>query len=281
MSIPDEPRSNRLLAALGDADWQRYRPHLQCVHLTAGDVVHESGIKQRHLLFPTSAVLSELCVTRDGGASEIAVIGNEGVVGMSLLLGGGATPSRGVVHIAGQAFSIDARFLWDEFERAVPMTHLLLRYTQALLTQTAQTAVCNRYHTLEQQLSRWLLMNLDRQTGNELLMTQELIANLFGVRRESVTEAALRLQAAGLIHYSRGHILVLDRPGLEQRSCECYAVVQKEYDRLLPARPAQSAAWASFSAAQAPRSRSSPASHRSNSSAPRARCPPGSRAFPR
>jgi CRP-like cAMP-binding protein len=237
MSDSTDPRANHLLASLGDADWRRCRPLMQCVHLKSGEVLHESGVAQQHVFFPTSAIAANLCLLRDGGSAEIAIIGNEGVVGMPLLLGGGSTPSRAVVLSAGHGIRIDARALQDEFDHASPMTHLLLRYTQALLTQTAQTAVCNRFHSLTQQLCRWLLMSLDRMAGSELAMTQELIATMLGVRRESVTAIALRLQSAGLIRYTRGHIHVLDRQKLEQRSCECYAVVNKEYARLLPARP--------------------------------------------
>jgi CRP-like cAMP-binding protein len=188
--------------------------------------------------FPTDAIVSLLYVMEDGASAEIAVVGHEGVVGIALFMGGESTPSRAVVQSAGHGFRLRSQLIKDEFERAGPVMHLLLRYTQALITQMAQTAVCNRHHSLDQQLCRWLLLSLDRLPGSELKMTQELIANMLGVRREGVTEAALRLQQAGLIRYSRGHITVLDRAGLEQRTCECYAVVKNEYERLLPDKPA-------------------------------------------
>jgi CRP-like cAMP-binding protein len=184
--------------------------------------------------FPTTAIVSLLYVLENGASAEIAVVGNEGIIGVSLFMGGESTPSRAVVQSAGQGFRLKAKIMKEEFNRAGPVLHLLLRYTQALITQMAQTAVCNRHHTLDQQLCRWLLLSLDRLQGTRLVMTQELIANMLGVRREGVTEAALKLQHAGLISYARGHITVLDRKGLEKRSCECYLVVKKEYDRLLP-----------------------------------------------
>jgi CRP-like cAMP-binding protein len=184
--------------------------------------------------FPTTAIVSLLHVMENGASAEIAVVGNEGLLGISLFMGGESTPSRAVVQSAGEGWRLKAQTMKDEFNRAGPVLHLLLRYTQALITQMAQTAVCNRHHSLDQQLCRWLLLSLDRLQGNELVMTQELIANMLGVRRESVTEGALKLQRAGLIRYARGRITVLDREGLEQRTCECYAVVKKEYDRLLP-----------------------------------------------
>jgi CRP-like cAMP-binding protein len=188
----------------------------------------------RHVYFPTTSIVSLLYVMEDGSSAEIAVVGNEGIVGVSLFMGGETTSSRAVVQCAGHAFRLKGQSLKDEFYRAGPMQRLLLRYTQALLTQMAQTAVCNRYHSLDQQLCRWLLLSLDRRSSNELVMTQELIANILGVRREGVTESAGNLQRAGLIEYQRGHITVLNRAGLEARSCECYAVVKKEFDRLLP-----------------------------------------------
>jgi CRP-like cAMP-binding protein len=199
-----------------------------------GEVLYESGVTLSHVYFPTTAIVSLLYVMEDGASAEIAVVGNEGIVGISLFMGGESTPSRAVVQSAGQGFRLKAQVLKEEFNRAGPVLHLLLRYTQALITQMAQTAVCNRHHSLDQQLCRWLLLSLDRLQGDELVMTQELIANMLGVRREGVTEAALKLQSAGLIRYARGRITVLDRAGLEQRTCECYAVVKKEYDRLLP-----------------------------------------------
>jgi len=199
-----------------------------------GEVLYESGATLTHIYFPTTAIISLLYVMENGASAEIAVVGNEGLVGISLFMGGESTPSRAVVQSAGQGFRLQAQLMKDEFNRAGPVLHLLLRYTQALITQMSQTAVCNRHHSLDQQLCRWLLLSLDRLRTNELTMTQELIANMLGVRREGVTEAALRLQEAGLISYARGHIKVLDRPGLEKRTCECYAVVKREYDRLLP-----------------------------------------------
>jgi CRP-like cAMP-binding protein len=198
-----------------------------------GEVLYESGVTLSHVYFPTTAIVSLLYVMEDGASAEIAVVGNEGIVGVSLFMGGGSTPSRAVVQSAGLGLRLKARVLKDEFNRAGPVLHLLLRYTQALITQMAQTAVCNRHHSLDQQLCRWLLLSLDRLQGDELVMTQELIANMLGVRREGVTESALKLQTAGLIRYARGHITVVDRAGLELRTCECYAVVKKEYDRLL------------------------------------------------
>lgn len=198
-----------------------------------GEVLYESGATLSHVYFPTTAIVSLLYVMEDGASAEIAVVGNEGIVGISLFMGGGSTPSRAVVQSAGLGFRLKARVLKDEFNRAGPVLRLLLRYTQALITQMAQTAVCNRHHSLDQQLCRWLLLSLDRLQGDELVMTQELIANMLGVRREGVTESALKLQTAGLIRYARGRITVLDRAGLELRTCECYAVVKKEYDRLL------------------------------------------------
>lgn len=211
---------------------------LEWVQMPLGQVLYESGSTLRHVYFPTTAIVSLLYVMENGASAEIAVVGNEGIVGISLFMGGGSTPSRGVVQSAGEGFRLSATMIKDEFNRAGPVMHLLLRYTQALITQMAQTAVCNRHHSLDQQLCRWLLLSLDRLQGTELVMTQELIANMLGVRREGVTESALNLQRAGLIRYSRGRINVLDRKGLEDRTCECYAVVKKEYDRLLPDKQA-------------------------------------------
>jgi CRP-like cAMP-binding protein len=229
---------NHLLAVLPQADLQRWLPQLEPVEMPLGEVLYESGRTLSHVYFPTSAIVSLLYVMEDGASAEIAVIGNEGVVGISLFMGGETTPSRAVVQSGGHGLRLNSRAIKQEFELAGPAMHLLLRYTQALITQMAQTAVCNRHHSVDQQLCRWLLLSLDRLQSSELLMTQELIANMLGVRREGVTEAALKLQKAGLIHYARGHITVLDRPGLERRTCECYAVVKKEYDRLLPERVA-------------------------------------------
>ena len=230
------PRTNHLLAALPEPEWQRWLPHLEPVELPLGKVLYESGSTLTHVYFPTTAIVSLLYVLESGASAEIAVVGNEGIVGVSLFMGGGSTPSRAVVQSAGEGFRLGSELMQKEFERAGPVMHLLLRYTQALITQMSQTAVCNRHHSLDQQLCRWLLLSMDRLPGDELVMTQELIANMLGVRREGVTEGAMKLQKAGLIRYARGHITVLDRPGLEQRTCECYAVVKKEYDRLLPAQ---------------------------------------------
>lgn len=234
MTMSPGPRRNHLLAALPDAEWGRWLPQLELVEMPLGQVLYESGVKMSHVYFPTTAIVSLLYVMEDGASAEIAVVGHEGIVGIALFMGGESTPSRAVVQSAGQGFRLRAQTIKDEFDRASPVLHLLLRYTQALITQMAQTAVCNRHHSLDQQLCRWLLLSLDRLQGSELVMTQELIANMLGVRRGGVTEAALKLQELGLIRYARGHISVLDRHGLEQRACECYAVVKKEYDRLLP-----------------------------------------------
>jgi CRP-like cAMP-binding protein len=234
MTSTPEPRNNHLLAALPAAEWQRWLPQLEQVEMPLGQVLYESGSTLSHVYFPLTAIVSLLYVMENGASAEIAVVGNEGIVGISLFMGGESTPSRAVVQSAGHGVRLSAHAMKDEFNRAGPVLHLLLRYTQALITQMAQTAVCNRHHSLDQQLCRWLLLSLDRLQGNDLVMTQELIANMLGVRREGVTEAALTLQKVGLIRYARGHISVLDRTGLEQRTCECYAVVKKEYDRLLP-----------------------------------------------
>ncbi len=239
MAKDSDPRLNHLLAALPAADWERWAPQLEWVPMPLGQVLYESGLTLGHVYFPITSIVSLLYVMENGASAEIAVVGNEGLVGISLFMGGGSTPSRGVVQSAGEGFRMRAPVVMDEFNRSGPVMHLLLRYTQALITQMAQTAVCNRHHSLDQQLCRWLLLSLDRLSGSsELVMTQELIGNMLGVRREGVTEAALKLQKAGLIRYARGHITVLDRPGLEKRTCECYAVVKVEYDRLLPAKPA-------------------------------------------
>jgi CRP-like cAMP-binding protein len=228
------PKQNHLLDALPAGDYERLVPHLELVPMGLGDVLYESGVQLRYVYFPTTAILSLLYVMEDGASAEIAIVGNEGILGISLFMGGETTPSRAVVQSAGHAFRLKADLLKTEFGRFGPTMHLLLRYTQALITQMAQTAVCNRHHSVDQQLCRWLLLSLDRLQTNELSMTQELIANMLGVRREGVTEAAGKLQDAGLISYTRGRITVLDRPGLEARSCECYQVVKTEFDRLLP-----------------------------------------------
>ncbi len=231
--------ANRLLAALPETELQRWLPRLEAVDLPLGHVLYESGATLTHVYFPTTAIVSLLYVLENGASAEIAVVGMEGIVGISLFMGGESTPNRAVVQSAGKGFRLGADALKSEFNRAGPVLHLLLRYTQALITQMSQTAVCNRHHSLDQQLCRWLLLSLDRLTGDELVMTQELISNMLGVRREGVTEAAQQLQAGGLIRYARGRITVLDRDRLEQRSCECYAVVKKEYDRLLPDKQAK------------------------------------------
>jgi CRP-like cAMP-binding protein len=233
-----DPRQNHLLAALPDAEWERWVSQLEPVDMPLGKVLYESGRKLSHVYFPTTCIISLLYVLENGASAEIAVVGHDGLVGVSLFMGGESTTSRAVVQSAGKGFRLKAALMMQEFNRAGPVLHLLLRYTQALITQMAQTAVCNRHHSLDQQLCRWLLLSLDRLPSNELRMTQELIANMLGVRREGVTEAAGDLQNAGLIQYQRGHITVLDRTSLEQRSCECYSVVKKEYDRLLPATTA-------------------------------------------
>lgn len=234
MTDRHDPKHNHLLAALPAAEWERWRPQLEPVDLLLGQVLYESGGTLSHVYFPTTAIVSLLYVMENGASAEIAMVGNEGIVGISLFMGGESTTSRAVVQSAGLGFRLKASTIKEEFNRA-PVLHLLLRYTQALITQMAQTAVCNRHHSLDQQLCRWLLLSLDRLEGTELIMTQELIANMLGVRREGVTEGALKLQKIGLIRYARGHISVLDRSGLEELTCECYAVVKKEYERLLPA----------------------------------------------
>lgn len=227
---------NRLLASLPAEVLCSWRPHLERVDMPLGQVVAESGSALSYAYFPVTSIVSLLGVTENGSSAEIAVVGCDGVVGISLFMGGTSTPSRAVVQSAGHGLRLRAEVLMAAFNQGGPVMRLLLRYTQALITQMAQTAVCNRHHCLDAQLCRWLLISLDRLPGPELLMTQELIANMLGVRREGVTEAALKLQKLGLIRYARGHITVLDRPGLEARACECYAVVKREYDRLLPAR---------------------------------------------
>jgi CRP-like cAMP-binding protein len=232
------PRDNGLLAALPEEDYEALLPLLESVELPLGSAVYESGGEQGYVYFPTSSIVSLLYVLADGASAEIAVTGSEGLVGIALFMGGETTPSRAVVQSGGHAYRLRASVLKSQFQRGGALQHLLLRFTQALITQMTQTAVCNRHHAVDQQLCRWLLLSLDRLDSNELVMTHELIANMLGVRREGVTEAAGRLQAEGLIEYSRGRITVLDRPHLEARVCECYAVVKKEYDRLLPAGPA-------------------------------------------
>jgi CRP-like cAMP-binding protein len=234
MSSPHNPKQNHVLAALPAADYARLAPHLELTPMPLGWVVYESGGHMNYVYFPTTCLVSLLYVMESGASAEIAITGNCGLVGISLFMGGESTPSRAVVQSAGNGYRLRASILKREFALGGTLQHVALRYTQALITQMAQTAVCNRHHAVDQQLCRWLLLSLDRLEGNELVMTQELIANMLGVRREGVTEAAGRLQEDGLIHYSRGHIKVLDRAKLEKRVCECYAVVKKEYDRLLP-----------------------------------------------
>ena len=233
MSSMHDPNDNHLLAALLDADYERLAPHLELTPMLLGDVLYESGGKLQHVYFPTTSIVSLHYVLEDGGSSEIAGVGNEGVVGISLFMGGNTTPSRAVVQTAGHGYRLPSRILMEEFNRAGAVMRLLLRYTQAMMTQVSQTAVCNRHHSVEQQLCRWLLLTLDRVPSNELTMTQELIANMLGVRREGVTEAAGKLQTSGYIRYRRGHITVIDRAGLESQVCECYAVVKKEFARLM------------------------------------------------
>ncbi len=234
MISPSTPRQNHLLLALPEQEWQRLTPNLEPSPMPLGLVLYESGSQLQHVYFPTTSIVSLLYVMEDGHSAEIAIVGHEGIVGVSLFMGGETTPSRGIVQSAGEAFRLSGRNLKEEFFRGGVLQRLLLRYTQALITQMSQTAVCNRHHSVEQQLCRWLLLSLDRLPSNELVMTQELIANMLGVRREGVTESAGKLQKLGLIHYSRGRITVRDRPALEDHACECYAVVKREFDRLLP-----------------------------------------------
>lgn len=239
MSTMPTPQQNHLLAALPADVQQRLQVNLELIPLPLGKVVYESGDALRHVYFPIDAIVSLLYVMEDGASAEISVVGNEGLIGVAVFMGGESTPSRAIVQSAGYAFRLPGRQFKDEVNRHGEMLHLMLRYTQALLTQMAQTAVCNRHHSIDQQLCRWLLLSLDRLPGDQLTMTQELIANMLGVRREGVTEAAGKLQKLGVIEYSRGHIRVLDRCKLEQLSCECYAVVKKETDRLLFYVPAE------------------------------------------
>ena len=230
-SIKDK---NDLFHAIPLKDWERLLPFIEPIDLPLGKVLYEPGSKMSHVIFPSTAIVSLLYELENGSSAEIAIVGREGMVGISLFMGGESTSSRAVVQSAGNGFRINASLVLEEFNRSGPVMHLLLRYTQALITQMSQTAVCNRHHTLDQQFCRWLLLSLDRLPSNELVMTQELIANMLGVRREGVTEAALKVQKAGLIKYVRGHITILDRIALEERTCECYRVVKDEYDRLLP-----------------------------------------------
>ncbi|MFM2484689.1 Crp/Fnr family transcriptional regulator [Celerinatantimonas yamalensis] len=227
------PQQNHLLARLSDEVQERIFPQLELVPMPLGKVIHESGDIMHYVFFPTDSIVSMLYVMESGASAEISVVGNEGMVGTALFMGGESTPSRAIVQSAGYAYRFQGRLFKEEFNRHGELMVLMLRFTQALLTQMAQTAVCNRHHSIDQQLCRWLLLSLDRLNGNQLIMTQELIANMLGVRREGVTEAAGRLQRKGVIEYCRGHITVLDRPALEKLCCECYAVVKKETDRLL------------------------------------------------
>ena len=229
---PHDPQHNQLLAALSPTARERIYPQLQLVEMPLGKILYEPGDVLRHVYFPVDCIVSLLYVMEDGDSAEISVVGNEGVIGIALFMGGQTTPSRAVVQSAGSAYRLVGQKLKDEFHRNGEMQISLLRYTQALITQMSQTAVCNRHHSVDQQLCRWLLLSLDRLASNELTMTQELIANMLGVRREGVTDAAGKLQTLGVIRYQRGRITVLDRPKLEQLSCECYAVVKKETDRL-------------------------------------------------
>lgn len=239
-----DARRNRLVAAMTHADWHRWRPHLECVTLTKGQVLCEPGRPQRYAYFPVTAVVSLLCTLASGASAEIAVVGKEGVVGISLFLSGGSASNGSTVLITGQGFRIGAQVVQDEFARSGDVRRLLLRYTQALASQIAQTAICNRHHSVEQQLCSFLLHTLDRLRGNDIAVTQDLIAVMLGVRRESVSGAAGQLQAAGLIDYRRGHIAVRNRSGLARRSCECHAAVKAEYDRLLPCSTPDDTEWA-------------------------------------
>ena len=234
MNFENKKFNNHLLTLLPESVLKRWDSELELVDMPLGTVLYDSGCKMSHVYFPETCIVSMLLVLENGSSAEIAVVGFEGVVGISLFMGGETTPSRAVIQSAGKAYRLRDKFIKDEFNSSMIVLHLLLRFTQALITQMTQTAVCNRHHTLDQQLCRWLLLSLDRLSGYELVMTQELIANMLGVRREGVTNAALSLQKAGLINYARGHISVVDRQGLETRTCECYSVVKKEYDRLLP-----------------------------------------------
>jgi CRP-like cAMP-binding protein len=234
MADTQSPRQNHLLAALPEPECKRLFPNLELVPMSLGDALYESGDTMENVYFPTTSIVSLLYVMENGASAEIAVVGNDGIVGIALFMGGETMPNRAVVQSEGKALRLKGTLLKQEFTRGGAFQHLMLRYTLALLTQMAQTAVCNRHHSVDQQLCRWLLLSLDRLSVNELSMTQGLIANMLGVRREGVTEAAGKLQDAGLIQYSRGRITVVDRPGLEARVCECYDVVRQEFRRLLP-----------------------------------------------
>ncbi|MEO7343585.1 MAG: Crp/Fnr family transcriptional regulator [Methylotenera sp.] len=233
MSLPHSSNQNHLLAALPTEEFERLAPHLELVPMLLGETLYEPGGQLQHVYFPTTAIVSLLYILKSGSSAEIAGVGNEGILGISLFMGGNTTPSSAVVQTAGHGYRLPGKLIKEEFNRAGLAQRLLLRYTQALVTQMSQTAVCNRHHSIEQQLCRWLLLTLDRLPSNELIMTQELVAGALGVRREGVTEAAGKLQRAGIIRYRRGHISVLERSGLEAGACECYAVVKKELGRLL------------------------------------------------
>ena len=233
MPVPHSPNQNHLLAALPQEEFERLSPHLELVAMPLGEFLYEPGTQLQHAYFPTTAIVSLHYVMESGASAEIAGVGNEGVLGISLFMGGDTTPSSAVVQTGGHGYRLKARVMMEEFDRGGPLMRLMLRYTQALITQMSQTAVCNRHHSMEQQMSRWLLLTLDRLPAQELIMTQELIASMLGVRREGITETAGELQRAGLISYRRGHITVLNRAGLESRACECYDVVKKEFRRLL------------------------------------------------
>jgi CRP-like cAMP-binding protein len=233
-TVLPSPEQNLILAALPPAGRERLLPHLKLIHLPLGSVLYEAGDAQRYIYFPIDSIVSLLYVLKDGASAEIAVVGNDGAIGIALFMGGETTTNRAIVQSAGSAYRLTRTWLKQEFERHGEMLHILLRYTQALITQMAQTAVCNRHHSVDQQLCRWLLLSLDRLSSNKLTMTQELIANMLGVRREGVTDAAGKLQKLGVIQYSRGKIVVLDRTRLEALCCECYQVVKTETDRLLP-----------------------------------------------
>src|SRR5579863_4993887 len=243
MAEPFHPQQNHILDALPQPERERLFPYLKVVPLPLGKILYESGDTLRHIYFPTDSIVSLLYVLKDGASAEIAVVGNDGAIGVALFMGGETTTNRAIVQSAGSAYRLTGARLKQEFERHGDALHILLRYTQALLTQMAQTAVCNRHHSVDQQLCRWLLLSLDRLPSDELIMTQELIAGMLGVRREGVTEAAGKLQKLGVIRYSRGHIKVLDRPRLAQLSCECYAVVKTETDRLLPQNVPRRQPW--------------------------------------
>lgn len=229
---------NYLFHSIPSVEWERLLPYIELIELPLGKVLYEPGTKMSHVCFPSTAIVSLLYALENGSSAEIAIVGNEGVVGISIFMGGESTSSRAVIQSAGLGYRVKSSLILEEFNRSGPVMHLFLRYTQALITQMSQTAVCNRHHTLDQQFCRWLLLSLDRLPSNELVMTQELIANMLGVRREGVTEAALKVQKAGLIKYARGRITILDRGGLEKRTCECYQVVKSEYERLLPEKMA-------------------------------------------